>query len=369
MAQLLSNILFANNALLLDSVSITASASQTIFNASYTAPFVEVYLNGVKLIKDTDYTAANGSAVVLTSAAANNDVVEVVKLKAGNIYGVSSVIAGTNISGGGSLSGGASVTLNLDSSLVSLTSVQSETLTNASGNLLVDSASQKTEFRGDGSSTVGAIQLNCEINTHGQTIKPQPHSESVTNELTLPAGGNQELVGTTATQTLTNKTLSGGTVTGGTVSPNSLTVANTATFNGDVIFNTRLKERVTVQATAASGTVNFNAIDSGVLYYTTAATGNWTLNIRGDASTDLDSIMDSGQTLSVVFLATNGAQNWRQSNTHIDGSYRNVYWQGASEPTGANNSIESYAITVVKTAANTFTVLGAKTQFQRTDLN
>jgi hypothetical protein len=352
MAQLLSNILFANNALLLDSVSITASASQTIFNASYTAPFVEVYLNGVKLIKDTDYTAANGSAVVLTSAAANNDVVEVVKLKAGNIYGVSSVVAGTNISGGGSLSGGASVTLNLDSSLVSLTSVQSETLTNASGNLLVDSASQKTEFRGDGSSTVGAIQLNCEINTHGQTIKPQPHSQSVTNELTLPAGGNQELVGTTATQSLTNKTF-----------------ANTTTFNGDVIFNTRLKERVTVQATAASGTVNFNAIDSGVLYYTTAATGNWTLNIRGDASTDLDSIMSSGQTLSVVFLATNGAQNWRQSNTHIDGSYRNVYWQGASEPTGANNSIESYAITVVKTAANTFTVLGAKTQFQRTDLN
>lgn len=380
MAQLLSNILFANNALLLDSVSITASASQTIFNASYTAPFVEVYLNGVKLIKDTDYTAANGSAVVLTSAAANNDVVEVVKLKAGNIYGVSSVVAGTNISGGGSLSGGASVTLNLDSSLVSLTSVQSETLTNASGNLLVDSASQKTEFRGDGSSTVGAIQLNCEINTHGQTIKPQPHSQSVTNELTLPSGGNQELVGTTATQTLTNKTITSPVITGGSissanvtggslVSTNSLTVSNTATFNGDVIFNTRLKERVTVQATAASGTVNLNAIDSGVLYYTTAATGNWTLNIRGDASTDLDSIMSSGQTLSVVFLATNGAQNWRQSNTHIDGSYRNVYWQGASEPTGANNSIESYAITVVKTAANTFTVLGSKSQFQRTDLN
>lgn len=364
MAQLLSNILVSNNTLLLDSVNQLAANNQSVFNFTYTPPFVEVFLNGVKLVKDTDFTASNGSAIVLTEAAAANDIIEVVKFSTGNIYGQSTIVAGTNISGGGTISGGNNVTLNLDTSLTSLTSVQTETLTNASGNLLVDTSTQKTEFRGDGSSTVGAIQLNCEVNTHGQTIKPQPHSALVTNELTLPAGSNQELVGTTATQTLTNKTISGG-----VVSSNSLTVANTATFNGDVIFNTRLKEKVTVQAGGATGTINFNTIDSGILYYTGSATGNWTLNIRGDASTDLDSIMGIGQTLSVVFLATNGAQNWRQSNTHIDGSYRNIYWQGASEPAGANNSIESYSISVIKTAANTFTVLGAKSQFQRTDLN
>ena len=49
--------------------------------------------------------------------------------------------------------------------------------------------------------------LNCEVNTHGQTVIAQPHSAGVTNELTLPAGGDQEIVGTTATQTLTNKTI------------------------------------------------------------------------------------------------------------------------------------------------------------------
>lgn len=75
-----------------------------------------------------------------------------------------------------------------------------------------------------GGSTTGQIKLNCHVNTHGQTIKPQPHSENVTNTLTLPAGGDQELVGTTATQTLTNKTITGaftGNITGnvtGTVS-------------------------------------------------------------------------------------------------------------------------------------------------------
>jgi hypothetical protein len=47
---------------------------------------------------------------------------------------------------------------------------------------------------GDGASTAGSIVLNCEVNTHGQTIKPQPHSAGVTNELTLPAGANSTLI-------------------------------------------------------------------------------------------------------------------------------------------------------------------------------
>ena len=58
-----------------------------------------------------------------------------------------------------------------------------------------------------GNTNPGTVVFNCESNSHGQTVKSQPHSASVTNVLTLPAGGDQELVGTTATQTLTNKTL------------------------------------------------------------------------------------------------------------------------------------------------------------------
>jgi len=58
-----------------------------------------------------------------------------------------------------------------------------------------------------GNTNPGAVVFNCESNSHGQTVIAQPHSASVTNTLTLPAGGNQEIVGTTATQTLTNKTI------------------------------------------------------------------------------------------------------------------------------------------------------------------
>ena len=59
-----------------------------------------------------------------------------------------------------------------------------------------------------GTGTRSQVKFYCESsNAHAQTVQPQPHSASVTNTLTLPAGGNQELVGTIATQTLTNKTI------------------------------------------------------------------------------------------------------------------------------------------------------------------
>lgn len=56
-----------------------------------------------------------------------------------------------------------------------------------------------------GNTNPGTIVFNCESNSHGQTVKAQPHSAAVTNTLILPAGGNGELVSTVATQSLTNK--------------------------------------------------------------------------------------------------------------------------------------------------------------------
>ncbi len=59
-----------------------------------------------------------------------------------------------------------------------------------------------------GTGTRSQVKFYCESsNAHAQTVQPQPHSAGVTNTLTLPAGSSQELVGTTATQTLTNKSI------------------------------------------------------------------------------------------------------------------------------------------------------------------
>ena len=56
----------------------TATAGQTTFSATYDAGYVDVYLNGIKLIDGTDFTATNGSSIVLTTGAALNDTVDIV---------------------------------------------------------------------------------------------------------------------------------------------------------------------------------------------------------------------------------------------------------------------------------------------------
>ena len=58
-----------------------------------------------------------------------------------------------------------------------------------------------------GNTNSGAIQFNCESNSHGQIVIAQPHSAAVTNTLTLPAGSSSTLVSLVSTDTLTNKTL------------------------------------------------------------------------------------------------------------------------------------------------------------------
>ena len=59
-----------------------------------------------------------------------------------------------------------------------------------------------------GNDNQGAIQFNCENNSHGQQIKAAPHSESASNVLTIPStGGDSTLVSDASTSTLTNKTL------------------------------------------------------------------------------------------------------------------------------------------------------------------
>ena len=58
-----------------------------------------------------------------------------------------------------------------------------------------------------GNSNQGKITLNCESNSHGQSIQAQAHSLGITNVMLLPKDGDSTLVSEISTQTLTNKTL------------------------------------------------------------------------------------------------------------------------------------------------------------------
>jgi hypothetical protein len=135
------------------------------------------------------------------------------------------------------------------------------------------------------------------------------------------------------------------------------------TFNGAGKIQA-LTEKVTTEATAASGTVNYDVITQAVWNFTSDATANWTLNIRGDGSNSLDSIMDVGESQTIAHIVSQGATAYYNAAVEIDGSSVTPVWQGGSAPTGGNiNSKDVYTYTVIKTGAATFTVLASQTQF------
>lgn len=56
----------------------TATASQTTFSANYDVGFVDVYMNGVKLVAGTDFTATSGTSIVLATGATSGDIIDII---------------------------------------------------------------------------------------------------------------------------------------------------------------------------------------------------------------------------------------------------------------------------------------------------
>lgn len=140
------------------------------------------------------------------------------------------------------------------------------------------------------------------------------------------------------------------------------TFAGTAS-NADAKFSNIL-ETATISATAATGTINYDVTTQSILYYTTNASGNFTLNFRGSSGTALNSIMATGESLSATFLCTNGSTAYYNSAIQVDGSSVTPKWQGGTAPTVGNaSSIDGYTYVIIKTGSAAFTVLASQTKF------
>ena len=152
-------------------------------------------------------------------------------------------------------------------------------------------------------------------------------------------------------ETLTNKTLTSPALT-------APVITGTASIR-------QMMEGATVSATEATGTVNYDLLTNGaVTYFTSNASGNWTLNLRGDGSTTLDSVMSTGTSLTIAFLVTNGGTAYYQTALQVDGNAITPKWQNGAAPSSGNiNSIDIYSITVIKTGSATFTALASQTKF------
>lgn len=149
------------------------------------------------------------------------------------------------------------------------------------------------------------------------------------------------------------------------VSPfNTLQQFNGSTSSLAALF-VNAAETVTISATAATGTINFDVTTQSILYYTSNASANWTVNFRGAAGTTLNSLLSIGNSLTSVFLVTQGSTAYYNNALQIDGVSVTPKWQGGTAPTTGNaSSIDAYTYTILKTAASTFTVLAAQTQYK-----
>ena len=162
--------------------------------------------SGNLLIADgTNYNPTAVGDLSEISSVANDDVLLAVDTSGGGLKKISrsTLVAGLAASGSGiadivedtSPQLGGNLDMN-GQDIVTTSNADLELAPNGTGHVTVR-----------GNTNSGAIQFNCESNSHGQILKAQPHSEGVTNEMLLPDGADSTLVSLVATQTLTNKTL------------------------------------------------------------------------------------------------------------------------------------------------------------------
>ncbi len=143
----------------------------------------------------------------------------------------------------------------------------------------------------------------------------------------------------------------------------------TQTFSGSssvlagVLAN--IAEVATISATAATGTILIYPATQSILYYTSNAAANWTVNITLSAGTTLDTAMTTGQALTVAFLVTQGGTAFYNTVVQVDGTTTGITtkWQGGAPVSGNINGVDVYTYTVIKTGAGTFTVLATQTLF------
>lgn len=244
-------------------------------------------------------------------------------------------------------------------------------------------------FDGNGNTTVGGY-LRLSGSSSGY-VGLQGAAAAGSTTYTLPAadGSNGQFLSTNGTGTLAwaspaaagltinTTTITGGTTTrllydnAGTVGEISgatssdgikLTVSGSTAALAFALKNAA--ELTTISATAATGTINFDVTTQSVLYYTTNASGNFTLNFRASSGTSLNTAMATNDSVTVAFLNTNGGTAYYNSAVQVDGASVTPKWQGGTAPTSGNaSSIDIYVYNIVKTGSAAFTVYASQTKF------
>jgi hypothetical protein len=237
--------------------------------------------------------------------------------------------------------------------------------TNGSGTLSFTSVAVGDVTAAGNNAFTGA---NTFYNATGQAFAPATTNDGII--LQGRAGGSSSYRVTFATATLSgNRTLTFPDATDtAAVLGTAQTFTALQTFSGSTsVAATKLanaKEVATISATAATGTINYDITTQSVLYYTSNASANWTVNFRGSSGTSLNTLMSTGESMTVAFLVTQGSTAYYNSAVQVDGSSVTPKYQGGTAWSAGNaSSIDAYVYTIVKTGSATFTVFASQTRF------
>jgi len=229
------------------------------------------------------------------------------------------------------------------------------TVKNTSGTGIAVAAGKSMFVYNDGTNVVDAITHLTSL-TLG-TALPVASGGSGASTLTGVLKGN-------ATSPFTAATAGTDYVAPGTATTFTALQTFAGTSSNADLKTSNIIETATVSATAATGTINYDITTQSVLYFTSNASGNFTVNFRGSSGTSLNTIMATGESMSVTFLVTNGATAYYNSAVQVDGSSVTPKYQGGTAPTSGNaSSIDSYTYVLIKTGNAAFTVLATQTKF------
>ena len=233
----------------------------------------------------------------------------------------------------------------------------------ANGTDVIDSSLQKL-------SSDYAPQLSANLDANGQNILIDNANfigdengneqikfvttASATNEITITnaAAGNAPTISATG----------GDTNVGLTLTPKG---TGRITANGETkIFG--VFEGATISTTFITS-FTYDVLTQAVYFQNVNLGANFTVNLRGDGSNALNAVLNTGESATVALITKQGNTTYYNTSVLVDGVSTNVtvVWQGGSAPTTGNaSSNDVYTYTALKTAASTYTVLAAQTQFK-----
>ena len=150
---------------------------------------------------------------------------------------------------------------------------------------------------------------------------------------------------------------------------NSNVLAGATTLTFDATYQTpsiqSVLEKATVTGTAMNGAINFDILTQSILYYNANATGNGTVNFRGNSTVSLNTLIPVGRSITLALITDLGNTGYVPNAFSIDSSSVTPRWASNVAPLAAsNNSTYVYTFSIIKTSATpAYRIIGSQVRF------